>query len=67
MLGDADAVARLEQWVTHYFGDTAPGAATERFHAAVGRPHGLRGTRGTREPSTRTTTTTESDEAELDD
>lgn len=36
VLGDADAVARLEQWVAHYFGDTAPGAATARFHAAVG-------------------------------
>ncbi len=36
VLGDEDAVARLEQWVAHYFGDTAPGAATARFHAAVG-------------------------------
>jgi hypothetical protein len=36
VLSDPDAVARLEQWVTHYFGDTAPGAATARFHAAVG-------------------------------
>ena len=36
VLGDAEAVARLEQWVSHYFGDTAPGAATRRFHAAVG-------------------------------
>lgn len=36
VLGDADAVARLERWVAHYFGDTAPGAATARFHAAVG-------------------------------
>ena len=35
MLGDADAVARLEEWVAHYFGDTAPGAATQRFHAAI--------------------------------
>jgi len=35
VLGDADAVARLERWVAHYFGDTTPGAATERFHAAV--------------------------------
>ncbi len=30
-------VARLEQWVAHYFGDTAPGAATKRFHAAIAR------------------------------
>ena len=22
-------------WVQHYFGDTTPGAATARFHAAV--------------------------------
>jgi CDP-Glycerol:Poly(glycerophosphate) glycerophosphotransferase len=35
VLGDADAVARLEEWVAHYFGDTAPGAATQRFHAAI--------------------------------
>jgi len=37
VLGDPDAVARLEQWVVHYFGDTAPGAATARFDAAVQR------------------------------
>ncbi|WP_203579812.1 CDP-glycerol glycerophosphotransferase family protein [Microbacterium hibisci] len=37
LLSDPDAVARLERWVTHYFGDTAPGAATARFHAAVQR------------------------------
>ncbi|BDV30965.1 glycosyl transferase [Microbacterium terricola] len=36
VLDDPDAVARLEQWVQHYFGDTAPGAATARFHAAIG-------------------------------
>jgi len=35
VLGDPEAVARLEEWVTRYFGDTAPGAATARFHAAV--------------------------------
>jgi hypothetical protein len=35
VLGDPDAVARLEQWVRHYFGDTAPGAATTRFHGAI--------------------------------
>lgn len=35
VLGDPDAVARLEHWVRYYFGDTAPGASTERFHAAV--------------------------------
>ncbi|MEV5071207.1 CDP-glycerol glycerophosphotransferase family protein [Microbacterium sp. LMI12-1-1.1] len=35
VLGDPEAVARLEEWVTRYFGDTTPGAATARFHAAV--------------------------------
>ena len=35
MLADPDAVGRLEEWVEHYFGDTSPGAATARFHAAV--------------------------------
>lgn len=35
VLGDPDAVARLDQWVSRYFGDTTPGAATARFHAAV--------------------------------
>ncbi|WP_460775240.1 CDP-glycerol glycerophosphotransferase family protein [Microbacterium sp. GXF7504] len=32
---DEDAVARLQYWVERYFGDTAPGAPTARFHAAV--------------------------------
>jgi hypothetical protein len=32
---DDDAEARLKAWVERYFGDTAPGAATARFHAAV--------------------------------
>lgn len=35
VLGDPDAVARLEEWVAHYFGDTTPGAATARLHGAV--------------------------------
>lgn len=35
LLGDPEAVARLEQWVRHYFGDAAPGAATRRFHDAI--------------------------------
>jgi hypothetical protein len=30
-----DAQRKLDWWVTRYFGDTTPGAATERFHAAV--------------------------------
>jgi hypothetical protein len=37
VLGDPQAVARLEEWVTRYFGDTTPGAASARFHAAVQR------------------------------
>jgi hypothetical protein len=32
---DEAAVARLQMWVRHYFGDTAPGVATEKFHAAI--------------------------------
>ncbi|MCR2812036.1 CDP-glycerol glycerophosphotransferase family protein [Microbacterium sp. zg.Y1090] len=35
VLSDPDAAARLREWVRHYFGDTTPGAATERFHAAI--------------------------------
>ena len=34
---DDAAVARLRMWVQHYFGDTTPGVATEKFHAAVER------------------------------
>ncbi len=36
VVSDPDAVSRLEGWVRHYFGDTTPGAATARFHDAVG-------------------------------
>lgn len=32
---DEAAVARLHTWVQHYFGDTAPGSATAKFHGAV--------------------------------
>ncbi|WP_207453368.1 CDP-glycerol glycerophosphotransferase family protein [Herbiconiux sp. SYSU D00978] len=35
LLTSTEARARLEKWVSHYFGDTTPGAATERFHAAI--------------------------------
>lgn len=35
VLADPEAVERLAHWVRHYFGDTNPGAATARFHAAV--------------------------------
>ena len=37
VLSDPEAVTRLDKWVAHYFGDTAPGAATARFHAGVQR------------------------------
>lgn len=37
VLGDSEAILRLQSWVRHYFGDTSPGAATARFHAAVAR------------------------------
>ncbi|HEX5859193.1 MAG TPA: CDP-glycerol glycerophosphotransferase family protein [Microbacterium sp.] len=37
VLGDEAATARLMHWVTHYFGDTTPGAATAKFHAAIER------------------------------
>ncbi|RNE59040.1 CDP-glycerol glycerophosphotransferase family protein [Cryobacterium tepidiphilum] len=32
---DAAAQERLHSWVERYFGDTTPGAATARFHAAM--------------------------------
>lgn len=32
---DEAAIARLRMWVQHYFGDTTPGVATEKFHAAI--------------------------------
>ncbi|WP_285363059.1 CDP-glycerol glycerophosphotransferase family protein [Microbacterium sp. LMC-P-041] len=32
---DEVAIARLRMWVQHYFGDTTPGVATEKFHAAI--------------------------------
>jgi hypothetical protein len=32
---DDAAAMRLREWVERYFGDTTPGQATERFHAAV--------------------------------
>lgn len=35
VLRDPDAVTRLTEWVTRYFGDTSPGAATRRFHKAI--------------------------------
>lgn len=35
VLRDGETVARLEFWSRHYFGDTTPGAASARFHAAI--------------------------------
>jgi hypothetical protein len=32
---DAEELARLRHWVQRYFGDTTPGVATGRFHAAI--------------------------------
>ncbi|KQQ68787.1 CDP-glycerol glycerophosphotransferase family protein [Microbacterium sp. Leaf320] len=32
---DEAAIARLRMWVQHYFGDTTPGVATAKFHAAI--------------------------------
>ncbi len=35
VLGSEESRHVLEGWVRHHFGDTAPGAATARFHAAI--------------------------------
>ncbi|WP_040165019.1 CDP-glycerol glycerophosphotransferase family protein [Microbacterium gorillae] len=35
VLHDPTATARLSLWVKHYFGDTAPGAPTAKFHDAI--------------------------------
>lgn len=35
VLNDPEARAVLDHWAERHFGDTRPGAATERFHAAV--------------------------------
>ncbi|CAN5421259.1 CDP-glycerol glycerophosphotransferase family protein [soil metagenome] len=32
---DAPALENLQFWANHHFGDTTPGAATARFHAAI--------------------------------
>ncbi len=37
VLHDDEAVARLGHWVRHHFGDTTPGAATAKLHAAIER------------------------------
>ncbi len=38
---DEDAIKKLRMWVQHYFGDTSPGVATAKFHAAIERLMGL--------------------------
>lgn len=37
LLHDPSAVSKLGHWAERYFGDTTPGAATARFHAAIAR------------------------------
>jgi hypothetical protein len=37
VLNDTEARAVLDHWAERHFGDTSPGAATKRFHAAVDR------------------------------
>ena len=32
---DEQAITKLRMWVQHYFGDTTPGVATAKFHAAI--------------------------------
>ena len=39
---DPEARGRLAHWVRHHFGDTSPGAATQRFEDAVARLVALR-------------------------
>ncbi|MFB7251817.1 CDP-glycerol glycerophosphotransferase family protein [Microbacterium sp. NPDC056234] len=34
---DDAAITKLRMWVQHYFGDTTPGVATAKFHAAIER------------------------------
>jgi len=35
VIHDETSRANLAHWAEHHFGDTAPGASTERFHAAI--------------------------------
>ena len=35
VIGDVAARERLVTWSRHYFGDTTPGAPTQRFHSAI--------------------------------
>jgi hypothetical protein len=67
VLSDETAVARLEEWVRHYFGDTSPGAATARFHAAIGHLMAEWDSWYARTETGDGNETEETDEAELDD
>ncbi|MCZ4066650.1 CDP-glycerol glycerophosphotransferase family protein [Microbacterium sp. H37-C3] len=60
---DPDASGRLRGWSRHYFGDTSPGAATARFHAAIE----LLMQRWTEWDARTVTVADERDEAEFDD
>lgn len=64
VLSDADATSKLETWVTHYFGDTAPGAATRRFEGAI---RALMQRWDTWHAATSVSADGESDDAELDE
>lgn len=60
---DPEASQRLRGWSRHYFGDTSPGAATARFHAAIE----LLMQRWAEWDARTVTVADERDEAELDD
>ncbi|GLJ78972.1 CDP-glycerol glycerophosphotransferase family protein [Microbacterium imperiale] len=60
---DPEATARLQGWSRHYFGDTTPGAATARFHAAIE----LLMQRWSEWDARTVTVADEADEAEFDD
>jgi hypothetical protein len=60
---DPDASGHLRGWSRHYFGDTSPGAATARFHAAIE----LLMQRWTEWDARTVTVADERDEAEFDD
>ncbi|APF33499.1 hypothetical protein CBF90_07555 [Microbacterium sp. AISO3] len=60
---DPEATQQLRVWSHHYFGDTSPGAATARFHAAIE----LLMQRWAEWDARTVTVADERDEAELDD
>ena len=67
VLRDPAARDVLAQWSTHHFGDTSPGASTERFHAAVDRLVGLRAERLRATPPDEVTTRPYAPDDEDDD